>query len=403
MEHGLHLVDREQRGSVLGGRIEAAHVVDDGALHHAVVVIGTLHLIHPCALSLGGAWEIVGHKHSQVLALSILHVIDGNLGIILGRIFHLGESDAVELVGNIEDAVLHHAVEFKVRTNLILAEAVALSFHLAGIVIVVPRLELEVGTMGVGILLHVGNLLVNLLDCWSPNLHEQVLGILHGLSHHRVASIVGIGLKSQQASLALTQLENLVDVLAVVPLIAVAGSGGVHLVHLLAQVAVVGIVEHCQACGSRGSERPSLMVALLGELGSTVNHLLRETRELSLVSDIYHVLAHLAHHVLAKSKLELRLTLVDLLEFFLEFRREKCALAHEALVVLLHQALLHWVETHLVGIVIDHLDAREQALVHVDLIAVSSHNGSELLGDGLHLGGSIALIQSHKHCAHLII
>ena len=155
-----------------------------------------MHLVHPSTLGLGGTWEIVGHEHSQVLALGILNVVDGNLGVILGSIFHLGEGNTVEFVGNIEDTILHHTVELEVRTNLILAEAVALGFHLVGIVVVIPRLKLEIGAVSVGILLHIGYFLVNLLDGWTPDLHEQVLGLLNSLGHNWVASVVSISLKA---------------------------------------------------------------------------------------------------------------------------------------------------------------------------------------------------------------
>ena len=57
----------------------------------------------------------------------------------------------------------------------------------------------------------------------------------------------------------------------------------------------------------------------------------------------------------------------------------------------------------MVGVVIHHLDAREKAVVHVNLIAMSSHHGHELLGNLLHLGGCVAFVQSHKHSAYLII
>ena len=131
-----------------------------------------------------------------MLTIGILNVIDSDLRIIFGSIFHLGESDTVELVCDIENAILHHAVQLKIRTNLILAEAVTLGLHLPGIVVVIPWFELEIGTMRISILLHVGNLFINLLNGRSPNLHKQVFGVFDSFSHDWVAGIVGIGFKS---------------------------------------------------------------------------------------------------------------------------------------------------------------------------------------------------------------
>ncbi len=249
VEHGLHLVDREQRGRVLGGRRHRCHIEDDGAHTLALIVVLGVHLAHPCALGLGGTGEVVGHEHGHVLALLVLDIVDGHLWVVLRGVLHLGEGEAVEFVGDIENAVFHHAVQFKIGANVIVAEVELLGFDLSGIVIVVPRGNLEVGSVCVGIGLHVGHFFVHLLDGWPPELHEQFLGALHRLGHHGCHGIVGKGLIAQNLRFALAQFDELVDVGRVVVLVAAAGCVEVGLIHLLAQCAVVGVVEHRQARG----------------------------------------------------------------------------------------------------------------------------------------------------------
>ena len=212
VESGFHLIECEKRWHILGGLGEIAHIVDYRALTHAVVVILTLELAHPSTLTLCCTREIVGHEHCHVIALGIFHVVNGNFGVILGSIGHLGECDAVEAVCHSENS-LHHVLKLEVWANIVLAEVEFLLLHLLGIVIVVPGCNLEVATLLVHVSLHIGDFLLHLGYSRTPYLIEQILGILHFLCHHVVHLVGCKRLETEQFCLLGAKLKQAVDVL----------------------------------------------------------------------------------------------------------------------------------------------------------------------------------------------
>ena len=398
MEEGLHIVPGEQRGGVARRTSHITHIIDDGTNVGALIAIGFLHGIHPCAGSLHVTRQVVGHEDSEVLALGILHIINLNLGVVLGSIGHLLEGEAVELVGNEEDTVLHHAVECEIGAHIVLAEVEFILLHLLGIVVIVASLNLGGIAMGGSILLHIGYFLVHLLDSGTPELQQQVLGSLGSLGHIGVGGIVGIGVEAEQVSLLLTQHEDVADVLAVVILVAMASGGDIGLVHLAAQVAAVGIGQHGQTGCCDGVEGPLALLALVGsELGCVVDDVLGKTLQLLLFVNKEYAAAQIMLNVVTELEVEFTQLAVDLLERVLLGCGQECTVTHELLVVLLGETLLDGIHTQLVGVVIDGLHLGKQAVVHVHAIALCGQLGHQGLGKLLHLGGVVTLAEGKQY------
>ena len=121
---------------------EVAYIKDDGTLHCSVRINRrSLKLIHPCALTLGCAGEVIGHEHCHMFAaLDIGDIVNGNLWIILGSVRHFSELHAVKLLSKCE-YTLAHIVKREVRAYLVLVKIVFLGPYLLGIVVVVPWLD----------------------------------------------------------------------------------------------------------------------------------------------------------------------------------------------------------------------------------------------------------------------
>ena len=338
-----------------------------------------------------------------MLALGILHVIDLNLGMILGSIGHLLEGEAVELVGSKEDTVLHHAVESEIGAHVVLAEVEFLLLYLLGIVVIVTSLKLSSVAMSGSIGLHIGNFLVNLLGGGAEERHQQVLSSLGSLGHVGSSSIVGIGVETEQVGLLLTEEQDVADVLAVVPLVTVAGGGGVGLIHLAAQVAAVGIGQHGQTGRSGSGECPLSLLAFLGsEFGGIVDDVLGQTLEVLFLVDEEDAVVHVVHHVVTEVELELTQLAVDLLEGVLLGSGEQGTVAHKLLVILLGEALLDGIQAQAVGVVIDGLYLGKEAVVHVHGVALFGEHGQQILGEFLHLLGVVTATECIEHSRHLV-
>ena len=232
-----------------------------------------------------GTRQVVGHEHCKVRAVGILHVINLYFGVILRSFLHLGESDAIELVGHQEYA-FYHVVEAEVWAHFIFAEVEFLFFHLLGIVIVIPRFYGDAVAMSVGIGLHIGNLLLGLGHGWSPNLVKQFFGVFHCLCHHIVYLIVGKCVETKQVGLASTQFYNFVDDCEVVILVVVHRKMGISLIHLAAQFAVVGVCEYRQSYSPVHCEHPLPSHAIFcGKFGSLCYGISWQPRQFGLVVD----------------------------------------------------------------------------------------------------------------------
>ncbi len=209
MEHSGHLVEGQQRRSIAGRLREIANIVDDRTLRLAVGIDKrTLKLAHPRTLALRSTGEIVGHEHRHMLPLEILHLIHLHFVVILRSIGQFGECHSIESFSH-REYTLSDVFESEIAAHLVLVESILVATHLFGIVIVIPRSDLEVIALLVGESLHFSHLLMHPLYRRLPYLHEQTLGIGRILGHHigrHIRRIVGI---TEQTRLLRTQLNDL--------------------------------------------------------------------------------------------------------------------------------------------------------------------------------------------------
>ena len=397
MEHGEHLVDGEERGGVGGGFGEVAHVVDDRTHYRAVGVDPRgLEFLHPCALTLAGAGEVVGHEHGEMVAFGILDVVDLDIGMILGRVGHRLESEAVELVGHGEDT-LGNGIDGEVGTDCILVEIVFLLTHLLGEVAVVPGLDLEGVAHGVGERLHLSHFLGHLSLGGLPDAEQQLLGSLRSGSH-----LVGSHERSEigeahDGSFLGAGFDDLLNDGEIV-VVAALSVAGVSAPHFLAEVAVVGILEDRQTRGSVESEDPfALFAALLG-LGSGVGHCgSGDAGEVGLIVDYDLESIVGVEQIFVEFDVEIGEAVVHLLELRLLVVGEESAVEGEVAVDVLDCADLIVGEAERVAGVVEGLDAAEEAVVHHHLIGESAVLREDRVGDGAKLGSRVGLGERHEH------
>ena len=287
MERGLHLVDGQQRRRSGGGLREVAHIIYYRTTHVAVgIYSGSLHLLHPGALALGVAGEIVAHPHGHMLAgLGVHHVIYLHVLHIFGSIGHRHQFDAVQFLGGVEQP-LQHLVHAEVGTKVSLVEVILLLLYLVGIIVIIPGCDGDVVSMLVCVSLHVLHLLVRALHGRLEHLHQQVGGVFGSFGHHTRRHHACEILEAHDVGLLVAQLHNLGDD-GQVGVVAIRSQAGVALVDGFAQTAVVGILQHGESARGMEGEYPQpLQAALLGLLGGYGHRRLGQTRQVVLV--IYH-------------------------------------------------------------------------------------------------------------------
>ncbi len=120
--------------------------------------------------------------------LGVGDVIDGHFVVIFWSVGHLGEFHAVEFFSHGKDAVAHR-VECKVFAHFRFVKVIFFLTYFFGIVIIVPGCDLEASVVLVDDGLHLGHFLFDFLDCGSPDLHEQRLGIVDSLGHDIVCHV----------------------------------------------------------------------------------------------------------------------------------------------------------------------------------------------------------------------
>ena len=141
VEHGDHVVERQQR-RLAGGRLgEVGDVVDHRLGAEQLRLVDEV--VHPGAAALVVALEVVAVEQRQRVAVLVEHLEHAHVRLVHRNVLALLEGQPVELVGGVEHAVLQHVVELEVRLDLVLVEVVLRLAHLLGVELPVPRLQLE--------------------------------------------------------------------------------------------------------------------------------------------------------------------------------------------------------------------------------------------------------------------
>ena len=86
--------------------------------------------VHPRPALLVVAGEVVGDEEAESAAVGVEHLKHTHVGLIDRQVLALLERQPIEFVRRVKHAVLHHAVELEVRSDLRLVEIVARLTHL---------------------------------------------------------------------------------------------------------------------------------------------------------------------------------------------------------------------------------------------------------------------------------
>ena len=128
-------------------------------------------LVHPGAGALAGA--CVGIEVEQPDALAVApDLVDAHVGVINRRIVDLDEAQVIERTRHPEHG-LAHLFELQILADLGLIEIVFRIAHFLRVIAVVPRFDLDPGTLAVGERLHVGDFFAYAHDRRLPHLHHQ--------------------------------------------------------------------------------------------------------------------------------------------------------------------------------------------------------------------------------------
>ena len=210
MEQRRYLVPCNQRGLALGGFGIVADIVDHRFLVTQAALLGEG--AHPRAAALGGATEIVGIEQCQGPAVLVHDLKDLHVGVVGGNVLALLETEPVDTVRSMEDAVLHHTVNVEIGLHLIVGQGEHFLLHLGREVETVVGLQLEVRAHrpacillnGLGLGLGLGG--IGLDQLLQEGIY--VVGILgHGL-FQRIGCVVVI---THQLRLLGPQARNLYD------------------------------------------------------------------------------------------------------------------------------------------------------------------------------------------------
>src|SRR5215469_8307486 len=122
VEHRAHVAEAEQSRLARSRLGEVGHVVDN---RQSTEQLGLVYKnVHPGAAIFVVALEIVAIEERQLFSVCVENIKDAYIWMVDRKVVPLFERDPVKLMGGVEDAVLEHAVEFKIRLNLVFVQIV---------------------------------------------------------------------------------------------------------------------------------------------------------------------------------------------------------------------------------------------------------------------------------------
>ena len=134
-------------GSPGAGLGKFATLIDDRLLAQQVRLVDEVR--HPGSAVLVVALEVVAVEQREVLAVGVEDLEHAHIRVVDRKVVALFESEAVELVRSVEDAILQHVVELEIGLDLRIVEIVPGFANLLGVEVPVPGLELEAALLGV--------------------------------------------------------------------------------------------------------------------------------------------------------------------------------------------------------------------------------------------------------------
>ncbi len=401
MEHGGDVVEADQRRLAIGRLGEVADVVDH-RLGTGQAVLLDEH-VHPGAAGLGVTLEVVGVEQGQRGAVLVEHFVHLHVRVVGRNVGARLEGDAVQLGGGVEDAVLQHVVQFEVRLDLRFVQVVLGLADLLGVEVPIRGGNLEATLLGVDHLLDLTGFGTGLGGGGRHGVGQQLQRRGRGLGHLVAQLVVGEGLEAEQLGLLRTQLRQALHGLAGVVLVATLGTGFRGLQHGGALVTVAQRTEHRLLRGVLQRQHElAIELAILGGVGRVVDRVLVQAGQLGLVVDDHGRRSGGGHQAGVELGGEGGLFHVELAQARLVGVGQLCASAHQAVVVMLDQALLHRVQLQRVTLVVQRLHAGEQLRVEVDFVLVRGQLRGDVFLDLLARFGAIGLDQAEEDARHAV-
>ena len=358
MEHGLHVVEAQQRRLIGRRLVEIAHIDDDGAdilpFRRDVLVAD---IVHPRPAALGVTREIVGQQHADQRTVRIRDAEGLHVRMILGCIRNGLELQAVEARCGREDP-LTHVLHLEVRHHGILIQVILRLADAFCIVEPVPGFDLAAGGqqagghIGVHHLLHVEHLGFGLPDGVFHNIGQEGIHGHRSLGHLVAENEGGGSIVTQQIRLFNLQAQDVEHNLLVVVLIAVVAARGIRAEHRLAAGAVLTGGHGRGIFGNRHAE------------GSLEGIVFRE-------------------QVVAEAQRKGGQLGIDFAHAGLACLIETDAVLFKITVDFVEHTLLFGGQSQFRLLVVERLDLGKETGVHEDVVFMRGHDGSHLLHDPL--------------------
>ncbi len=331
--------------------------------------------------------------------VGVEHLVGRHVGMV-DRHGERPERDAVETVGQEEDARLH-VLQRKIGRQHLLVQRIVLPAQLFGIVPPVPRGEFAVGVVLLEEGLHLGQFALGAFQRRSPDFVQQGVDRLGRAGHLVGRDIGGVGGIAQQAGLLGTQTHEIVDQLPVVVLVAVGAAVQIGFVDPFAQIAALGIGQ--KRYQTRFVEREDETVAFAQFAGFLARQLAGGGRNALEVVDrqLQREVVVLGQQVGAELHRVKRQFLVDRLETRLALLVEQGARTDEIAVGLLQQPHGVGIEVEFRAAVVDRLHFGEKPFVHADAVGVGGQQRHRLLLQGTQLLVALGFAQHAENQARL--
>jgi len=277
-----------------------------------------------------------------------------------------GEGQAIELARRVEQRV-HHLVELEIGFDLGGIEVIFLLADLFGVEAIVPRFDRDIGALGIGNRLHVGDFLLHPGDGSGPDFHHQVHCRVRFLRHRVGHPVMGVGLETEQLGAVGAQLQDLRDgrIGVICPaIVAAVDIGGID---FLAQVAPRAVLQKGLHHRAGVLQRPAGLALLFGGFRQRGDKTVRQSGQIGLVGQVDE--GFLVRQYLVR-KLVKRLRQFGIIgdQLLLVGVAEQGAIADQLLVIALDQPYLLGVKPGRVAIVIDRLGLGQQFRIERQLV-----------------------------------
>ena len=334
-------------------------------------------LVHPGTGAL--ACARVGIEVPPPDALTVaLDLVDAHVGMINRHIVDLDEAQVIERIRHPEHR-LAHLFELQILADLGLIEIVFFLAHFLRVIAVVPRFDLDPGTLAVGDRLHVGDFFACAHDRRLPYLHHQGHGLLRCSGHVVVENPVRVTGETEELGAFGAQLQDLGNHRFVVVRARVIAAHRPHAPALFAQVAPRGVGNERLHRRPRIGEEPLALLALRCRSGRRrVAKVVRQSREIGFMVDDERVALFVGQLVLAEDREEAGKALVDLLQAeFFGFAKRRTA-TDEVRVDDVGESLLLGQQVRSRTRLVNRFQAREQRVVLNNFVVEGGQHRREL-------------------------